>query len=509
MKVAPQQVVLEAVPVAQDTRLVVRVTNDSIVNLSRLSARLAEGSDPAFKLQGDVPVEVFSGQTGEIVVVVRPLLVSTINATLIIDGPCAGVPCTASEPGAKPVDHVEVPIIVNAIDAGLPDICDYPESLEFGLVGQNDVARESVPMKNCGVRDLLIDEVFFCATPAEGETADARGCGADQQIRLSTALAAGQPLPPSSALSVEVLFRPLDLLEHSGDLVIVSNDPDENPVVIPVVGRGSACPTAVAELVDAPDFEPFDIVRIDGSNSMASGSSVPGSFLGRFAWSPRQRPLGSIEIPNPDDGVATEIAVELAGRYIVALDVFETIFDPNGVLLGEVRSCEPALVTFDVVPTEELLIQLVWDHADADLDLHLVRAGGQVFTHEDDCYFSNREPAQSTDEPLWSVVSEENPVLDVDDSRGYGPENLNVVAPAANSQWRVLVHYWNKQTDLDPRTRATVRVFVYGVQTMEISRTFQDEEFLWQALDITWPAVEGDAASLSQLGIVDPFPRPF
>lgn len=509
MNVTPKQVVLDGVPVAQDTRIVVRVTNDSIVNLPLLTAHLADGADPAFTLEPDFPAEVFAGQTAEIIIIVRPLLANTINAVLVIDGPCGGAPCTESEQGAKPADHVEVPIVVNAIDAGLPDICDYPEGVQFGLVGQNDVARETVPMKNCGVRDLLIDEVFFCATPAAGETPDARGCGADVQIRLNTALDAGQPLPPNSALSVELLFRPLDLEEHTGDLVIMSNDPDENPVIIPVVGRGSACPIAVAELVDGPDFEPFDIVRIDGSNSIASNSTVPGSFLGRFEWSPRQRPVGSIETPNPDDGVATEIAAELAGRYIVALDVFETVFDSNGVLQGEVRSCEPALVTFDVVPTEELLIQLVWDHADADLDLHLVRAGGDVFTHEDDCYFSNREPQQTVDEPLWSVLPEENPVLDVDDNRGYGPENLNIVAPAPNSQWQVLVHYWNKQTDLDPRTTATVRVFVYGVQTMEITRTFEDEEFMWQALDITWPAVEGDAPSISQLGIVEPFPRPF
>jgi hypothetical protein len=509
MKVTPKRVVLDGVAVAQDTRIVVQVQNDSIINLDLLSARLAEGSDPAFVVQADFPTEVFAGQTGEIIVVVRPRLVSTIHATLVIDGVCAGLPCRAGD-GAQPADHVEVPLVVNAIDAGLPDICDYPESIAFGLVGKNDVARETVPLKNCGVRDLIIDRVLFCHAPADGETPDADGCGANDEIRVSTVLQPGQPLPPQSSLSLELLFLPVDLDEHAGDLVIFSNDPDEYPVVIPVVGRGSACPSAVAELVDDPsEIEPFDTVRIDGSNSMAADSTEPGSFLGRFEWTLRQRPQGSTTTPFPDDLPATEVETDLAGRYIVDLHVYETVFDQNGVLEGEVRSCVPSTVTFDVIPTEDLLIQLVWDHADADLDLHLVRGGGQVFTHEDDCYFSNREPEQTVDEPAWSAVAEENPVLDVDDSRGYGPENLNIKAPAGGSQWTVLVHYWNKQTDGEPRTTATVRVFVYGVQAMEISRTFEDEEQLWQALDITWPNVEGDAPALSQIGIVEPFPRPF
>ena len=217
----------------------------------------------------------------------------------------------------------------------------------------------------------------------------------------------------------------------------------------------------------------------------------------------RQRPGGSTALPFPDDTPSTELETDVAGRYIVDLHVYEIHED------GRVRSCEPATVTFDVVPSEELLIQLVWDHPTADLDLHLVRAGGTEFTHEDDCYFSNREPQQTVDLPDWSIVPEENPVLDVDDHDGYGPENLNIVAPADDSQWRVLVHYWNKLTDGDARTTATVRVFVYGQQVMEVSRTFETDEQLWEALDITWPATEGDPAALSQLGVVREYPRPF
>ena len=73
----------------------------------------------------------------------------------------------------------------------------------------------------------------------------------------------------------------------------------------------------------------------------------------------------------------------------------------------------------------------------------------------------------------------------------------------------MLVHYWNKQTDGDARTTATVRIFVYGSQVMEVARTFESDEQLWQALDITWSDTLGGPATLSQVGTVQPFSRPF
>jgi hypothetical protein len=511
MKVTPEVVVLNGVPVAQDTRIVIQVQNDSIIELNTLNAELdIESSDPAFKLDEDYPRFVLSGQTGEIVVVVRPLVVSTITASLIITGDGHDTPLETDD--AQPSPRVVVPITVNAIDAGLPDICDYPdEPLVFGLVGMNDVARLEVPVKNCGVRDLILDEVLYCPSlDDEGATPDpvVAECAviATDPIRLGTEIEAGTPMAPGSVTSIPLLFRPLDLLEHTGSFVIRSNDPDEPVVVIPVEGEGSACPVAVAELIDDPDsIEPFDTVRLDGRNSMASDSDVPGSFQGRgtYEWTLRQRPQGSTATVFPPDEDGTEIETDLAGRYVVDLHVYETHDN------GEVRSCVPSTVTFDVVPTEELLIQLVWDHETADLDLHLVRGGGTEFTHEDDCYFSNREPQQTEEFPDWSAVPEENPVLDVDDDEGYGPENMNIVAPAPGSQWNVLVHYWNQQTDGDARTTATVRVFVYGQQVMEIQRVFEEEEVLWEALDITWALEELAQPTLSQVGVVREYPRPF
>ena len=120
-------------------------------------------------------------------------------------------------------------------------------------------------------------------------------------------------------------------------------------------------------------------------------------------------------------------------------------------------------------------------------------------------YFSNREPVGAP----WSDDPAQNPRLDVDDDGGYGPENTNVVHPAPNARFTAYVHYWRAQTDGDPRTTATLRVYVYGQQVIEVARTFEGDEQLWEALDIDWPAIQGAPATISQVGQVTPFPRPF
>ncbi|MCC7111906.1 MAG: hypothetical protein IT382_21605 [Deltaproteobacteria bacterium] len=473
MRVDPEEAHLSGVPVAQDTRIVVTVTNDRILALQELSAVLGEDSDPAFRLEEDFATEVLPGQTVELVVVVRPRVVSDIAASLEI---------TAQE-DAAPRSRVVVPITVSAIDAGVPDICEVPESIEFDRIGQSDVARSPIPVKNCGIRDLIIDEVVF-----------EPGTAGDESIRVNPSGAVGYAVGPGESVSLDLVFAPQDLEQHCGELVIRSNDPDEPELRMPACGRAAVCPVACLELVDEVEgIEPFDTVRIDGR---CSTPGSPDTVIEAWEWSQSIRPVGSTAVLSSNTADRVELATDLPGEYCALLHVY----DNTGV-----RSCEPAEVCFDVVPTEDLHMQLVWDHPSADLDLHITRDDGAPFSHDTDVYFSNREPVGAP----WSDDPDQNPRLDVDDNDGYGPENSNVVHPGPSARFTAYVHYWNAQTDGDPRTTATLRVFVYGQQVIEVSRTFEADEQLWEALDIDWPAIQGAQPTLSQVGQVTPFPRPF
>ncbi|MBI1949003.1 MAG: hypothetical protein HYS27_25165 [Deltaproteobacteria bacterium] len=473
LRVSPGEANLTAVPVTQDTRIAFLVRNDRTLTLHELAAELTDDSDPAFRLEEGTPDEVLPGQLVEVVVLVRPLVVSNIAATLIV---------TAQE-DAAPRSRVEVPITVSSIDAGMPDICEVPESIEFDRIGRGDVARTPIPVKNCGNRDLILDEVLF-----EPEVAG------DEAIRVNPSGPIDYPVGTIEQIALDFVFAPEDLERHCGDLVIRSNDPDEPEVRMPACGQAAECPIACAELVDGADgIEPFDTVRIDGR---CSTPGTPDTLIEAWEWTQSIRPPGSTAVLSSTSADRVELPTDVPGEYCALLHVY----DNTGV-----RSCEPAEVCFDVVPTEDLHIQLVWDHPDADLDLHVTRDDGAPFNHDTDVYFSNREPVGAP----WSDDPEQNPRLDVDDDSGYGPENTNVVHPAANARFTVYAHYWRAQTDGDPRTTATVRVFVYGQQVIEVARTFEGDEQLWEALDIDWPAIQGAPATITQVGQVTPFPRPF
>ncbi len=485
MVVDPLEVERAQVPVADNTSIAIEVSNPSGVRLFIHDISLSEDSDPAFSVtavptsatdgSGTAYPSVGPGASANILVSVRPRVVSTIEATLIITGEDDAVVPNQDGP------VVEVPLIIHAEDLGLPDIAVDPEAVEFDRIGQGDVVKQQIQIRNDGVRDLVIDETTYIPD-TDGDTT----------IKVTLPVQPGWIIAPGDAISTEVAFAPFDTDDHSGVLRILSTDPDESPLDIPVHGAGSLCPVAVAELIDDPeDIEPLDTVRLDGRNSFAV---TPDTELVAWEWVLEQRPVGSTAVLTTPANDRTELTCDIAGDYQARL----VVTDSSGV-----RSCDDAVVRLTAQPTEDLHIQLVWDHPTADLDLHLLREGGEPFTHEGDTYFSNRNPEWFVDFP------ESNPSLDVDDDSGYGPENINIVTPAPLTKWTVLVHYWNKNTDGDPFTVATLRVYARGIQVLDLTQSLEEDETMWQAVEIVWPEQEDQMPTMTQIGVVENFPRPF
>lgn len=469
LNVSPNEV-NQSAPIAADTNIVITLENPSLIPLDILSVALKEGSDPAFRLVS-FPDDVGSAGVQQVVVVVRPQLTSTITATLVID----------AQPDTSPSAHVEVPITVEAQDLGLPDIEVEPTEFAFDRVGQNDVARGSIVVRNVGVRDLILDSSTFIPDAAD-----------DSSIRLVTPLPAGFALPPRQSVSLDMVFAPRDTSIHSGVLEIVSSDPDEPLVQVPVTGQGQDCPIAVITVLDdISAIEPLDTIRLDGHDSY---STTEGVTIDSYEWILEQRPVGSTSVPSDPEQDRTEFTCDLAGQYVMRL----VVTDSTGV-----RSCNDALVRLDVVPTDDLHVQLVWDHPTADFDMHFLREGGELFNHDGDVYFSNREPD-------WFPANQDsNPRLDVDDNRGYGPENINIKAPFAGSRWTIKAHYWNKQTDGDAFAIATLRIFARGQLVTEISQPFENDQTVWSAAEIVWPVAGVDLPTINPLNQLEPFVRPF
>src|SRR5262249_52469498 len=89
-----------------------------------------------------------------------------------------------------------------------------------------------------------------------------------------------------------------------------------------------------------------------------------------------------------------------------------------------------------------------------------------------------------------------NPHLDIDDTNGLGPENINIDNPNP-ATYRIYVHYYGDIAGSEA-TRSTVRVYLNGVQRAEYRRTLSHEKDLWAVADITWMA--------DDTGTVTPYP---
>ena len=104
----------------------------------------------------------------------------------------------------------------------------------------------------------------------------------------------------------------------------------------------------------------------------------------------------------------------------------------------------------------QLRVQLSWDTDESDIDLHLIRPNGSVET-DDDCYYGNCQGGGLD----WGAVGDAgDPLLDVDDVFGFGPENIIISAGAETGEYRVVVHNF----DGAAATRATVKIFINEVE---------------------------------------------
>jgi len=125
-----------------------------------------------------------------------------------------------------------------------------------------------------------------------------------------------------------------------------------------------------------------------------------------------------------------------------------------------------------------LHIQLTWPKLGADVDLHLIRPNGQMWSYND-CYFANMNPD-------WGMpgVSCDDPRLDIDCITQCTVENIRL-SRLENGIYSVKVHYyWDH--NLGP-TSPRVTVWVQGVRYDFGPQTLTDDQ-VWDVCTIEWPS---------------------
>jgi hypothetical protein len=393
-----------------------------------------------------------------------------------------------------------------------PCIQVVPESVDFGsalMVPGTDVETPNtrpLVIESCGTTPLRVtglaiandDGTFRVLTELTPD--DETGALFELPARNPD-----DPVPPSRELQIG--FWPVESRAYGNRLLVTSNVSDE-PFPVDLFGRGvdNACPIPAARETDL-HVQPLDIITLDGTPS-----SDPGGEVRKWRWTVVDRPQGSVSVPvesfadprrpadggEPDDETTPQALffVDLAGQYTIELQVVDN--------LGQ-TSCEPKAVervVVDAVPDKDLHVQLVWstpedpdetDNKGTDVDLHVRHQNAGEFWSDSvwDCYFRNINPD-------WGAQGDvvDNPTLDIDDTNGAGPENVNLSRPEPGVTYDIGAIYFRSEStfgdpERDPRQEhsslVTVRVYAKGELLAEwVDRELERVAQLWWVASVEW-----------------------
>lgn len=357
------------------------------------------------------------------------------------------------------------------------------DQVDFGQVSVAQTAQKTITIENCArTPDLEISAIEL--------TDDAGGVLAINPQSLPDGLP-DMPaiLPARERTNFVMTCTPAGEEVYQGELRIVSDDPASPEILLPVScsGTNNQCPQASAVgKIQGTNVEqtyietlPLDTIEFDGT-----ASTDPDGTVARHEWTVLSRPQGSTArlLPNAQSPTP-RLFLDLAGEYEVELKVY----DDQGT-----ESCnEPAIVTIIAVPDDDIHVQLVWDSPSdpdqtdtygTDLDLHYMHPIGDWNSAPWDIFWQNRTAD-------WGMQGNPNddPSLDIDDTDGAGPENVNHSNPEQGKTYRTGVYYYDDHQL--GASYATMRIYIRGQLAFEAENHYMPGlDTFWDVGAIDWPS---------------------
>ena len=239
-----------------------------------------------------------------------------------------------------------------------------------------------------------------------------------------------------------------------------------------------------AVLPEEADKQPIAIC----SASQQETSPISGSvdFFGNESHDPNGYPIVSYKwsIIEKPEGSTASLGTGIADRYGFRPDLAG---DYTMQLVVENDRCilsDPCTVQVTAVPSENLWVEMHWEHAGDDMDLHLVRNNG-AYESDMDCHYGNCIPDEYGSILSWGDEGA-NPRLDLDDIEGTGPENINIEEPA-QGLYTVAVHDFPSSVYVGPN-KVTIRIHLDGELVFDQTKSISGEDQYVPFAMIEWPS---------------------
>lgn len=355
--------------------------------------------------------------------------------------------------------------------------------LEFGDVAAGRNVEKTINIINCSrTHDLNVTRIALENLSDDAYEIDEDSLPAELTTTGTLSIA------PQRSHPVKVVFNAIEETVSKARVEIETNDDVNKLLSVDVLGRGQAfsCPTAIAEgaVIGSSGRTtamiatlPLKTVQLDGSHSRSgNGGAIT------YQWALTSQPLDSNARLVQANTSSPKLFLDLAGDYEVELTVFDDLGRPG---------CERSYVHIKAIPDEDIHMQLVWDTpADpdqtdgtgTDLDLHYLHPLGRWDAAPYDIFWQNKTAD-------WGIpaYAGDDPSLDIDDTNGAGPENINHDDPESGKTYAVGVYYY-QDAGLGA-SYATLKIYIEGALKFEIRDKYMpQEDTFWDVAAIAWPS---------------------
>lgn len=429
IEVSPSSLDFGALDYGEEQTEVVRISNLGGADLSLTGIELG-GESEAFTLSTtDTLTTLTPGESTDLLVTYTPW--TTLDA---------GVARIASDDPDEPTVDVD---LSGSLD--VPLLVFDPDPMDLGGLPVGANTSSDLTISNEGVADLELYGLMISGDAFSGEL---------PSLPLT--------LAPGESTSLPITFDALSEGTFEGRVWASSNAGTGTDSVV-LTGIGSSGPVAIC------DVDPDVVTSHDDQPTWIGDESYDpaGAEIVSYDWELLEAPTGSAaEMPGRDtDADRRDFAWDLAGEYMARLVVTNEF--------GQVSApCDAVLVA---APSDDLWIEMYWEHAQDDMDLHLLAPGGSKWGSLD-CHWQNcvdggldwGEPGDDADDPS----------LDLDDIAGTGPENIRIEDPEYG-EYTVLVHDYPASRYRSDNA-VTVNIFVGGALVFTETREISGED-TWES----------------------------